>query len=474
MPDVRGSGSQGKHLRRRGTGYAVPRPAVPGIRWPAIPTLRDANVLALLDQFERSEWWPPEVLLAHQLRQLENLLVHAARTVPLYRERLDVLAPLRRGGLTLEKWRQIPVLRRAEFQDVQAEAVSNAVPESHGTVSENTSSGSLGRPVTLKVTGVTGMFFAAINLRYHLWHGRDLSATACAIQPLREKWQIEASEADKALPWVPVYQTGRMYYLDSRGPVRQRFEWLIRHEPQYLLTQPSNLRALIQYSRETGRVPRGLSQVSTLSEIVDPALRDDCAQVWGAIVCDVYSCEELGLVALQCPDHPHYHVQSESVFVEVLNEQGEACAPGETGRVVATDLHNFATPLIRYEIGDYAEVGAACPCGRGLPVLSRIMGRYRNMLTLPSGGTIWPSYPASLFLSVARVRQRQLIQHDLDEIEVKLVVAEALTAEQEAKIAENLTGAFGHPFRFRFTYSDDIPTGPGGKFEDFISKLPDA
>ena len=115
---------------------------------------------------------------------------------------------------------------------------------------------------------------------------------------------------------------------------------------------------------------RGLSQVSTLSEIVEPALRGDCARVWGAIVCDVYSCEELGMVAIQCQDHPHYHVQSESVFVEVLNERGEACAPGETGRVVATDLHNFAMPLIRYEIwtmprsARHAPAAGACPCCR--------------------------------------------------------------------------------------------------------------
>ena len=450
----------------------MPRSALPGIRWPGVPALRDANVLALLGQLEQSEWWAPETLVAHQLRQLENLLAHAARTVPLYRERLDVLAPLRRGELTFEKWRQIPVLRRADFQDVQAEAVSNAVPDSHGTVSETTTSGSLGRPVTIKVTSVTGAFFTAIHLRYHIWHRRDLSATVCAIHPLRKKPQIEAAKADAALPWVPVYRTGRMFFLDSRVPVREQFDWLIRHQPQYLLTKPANLRALIQYSRDLGTVPRGLSQVSTLSEIVEPALRDDCAQAWGATVCDVYSCEEFGMVAIQCPDHPHYHVQSESVLVEVLNDRGEACAPGETGRMVVTDLHNFAMPLIRYEIGDFADVGEACACGRGLPVLSRIMGRQRNMLTLPSGDTTWPSFHASFFLSVARVRQLQLIQHRVDEIEVKLVVPEVLTSEQEAKIAENLTYSLGHRFRFRFTYVEEIPIGSGGKFEDFVSKLP--
>ena len=319
---------------------------------------------------------------------------------------------------------------------------------------------------------MTSAFFTAINLRYHVWHGRDLSATVCAIHPLRKKPQLEASKEDAALPWVPAYYTGRMYYLDSRVPIREQFDWLIRHEPKYLLTKPSNLRALIQVSRETGTVPRGLSQVSTLSEIVEPALRDDCEQAWGATVCDVYSCEEVGMVAIQCPEQPHYHVQSESAFVEVLNERGEACAPGETGRVVVTDLHNFAMPLIRYEIGDFAALGAACPCGRGLPVLSRIMGRQRNMLTLPSGDTTWPSFHVSFFLSVARVRQLQLIQHRVDEIEVKLVVPEVLTAEQEAKIAENLAHSLGHPFHFRFSYAEEIPTGPGGKFEDFVSKLP--
>ena len=45
--------------------------------------------------------------------------------------------------------------------------------------------------------------------------------------------------------------------------------------------------------------------------------------------------------------------------------------PGEIGRLVVTRLHHFATPLLRYDIGDYAEVGDACPCGRGLPVLRR-------------------------------------------------------------------------------------------------------
>jgi len=71
------------------------------------------------------------------------------------------------------------------------------------------------------------------------------------------------------------------------------------------------------------------------------------------------------------------------------------CA-GQVGRVVVTDLHNFATPLIRYDLGDYAEMADTCPCGRGLPALKRIMGRRRNMVRLPDGRSF--GHPSGIFV----------------------------------------------------------------------------
>jgi hypothetical protein len=65
------------------------------------------------------------------------------------------------------------------------------------------------------------------------------------------------------------------------------------------------------------------------------------------------------------------HVCAESFFVELLDEAGEPAPQGELGRVVLTSLHNFAMPLIRYDIGDLAAFGPACSCGRGLPALLR-------------------------------------------------------------------------------------------------------
>ena len=95
---------------------------------------------------------------------------------------------------------------------------------------------------------------------------------------------------------------------------------------------------------------------------------------------------------------------AESVLVEILNDDGTPCAPGEIGRVVVTALQNFATPLIRYEVGDYAEASAPCPCGRGLPVIRRIMGRVRNLLVLPDGKKIWPAFGSRGLTEIAPIR----------------------------------------------------------------------
>ena len=147
-------------------------------------------------------------------------------------------------------------------------------------------------------------------------------------------------------------------------------------------------------SRCARRAPRGLAGATL--ESGEPELRAACRDLWGVPLHDVYSANELGYIALQCPESEQYHVMSECALVEVIDGDGRPCRPGETGRLVLSSLHNYAMPLLRYEIGDYAEVGDQCPCGRGLPLLNRIAGRERNMLVLPDGRQHWPTCPRTV------------------------------------------------------------------------------
>jgi phenylacetate-CoA ligase len=207
-----------------------------------------------------------------------------------------------------------------------------------------------------------------------------------------------------------------------------------------------------------------------MGEAVTPEVRAACRAAFGVALADMYSAEEVGYMALQCPEHEHYHLQAESAIVEIVDAAGDPVRAGEVGRVVVTPLHNFATPLLRYAIGDHAELGPPCPCGRGLPVVARILGRTRNMVRLPDGTRHWAALESQRFAAIAPIIQYQIVQTAAG-IEMKLVARRRLSADEERQLCAMVQWALGHPFAVAFSYHDSIPRGPGGKFEEFRSEL---
>ena len=112
----------------------------------------------------------------------------------------------------------------------------------------------------------------------------------------------------------------------------------------------------------------------------------------------------------------------------MLDDSGRPCAAGVTGNVVLTPLHNFAMPLLRYEIGDLATVGAGpCDCGRTLPVLEDIPGRANDLMMLPSGELRPPYYGYQAVMEVRAILQHQFVQTAPDHACFRLVVARPLT-----------------------------------------------
>jgi phenylacetate-CoA ligase len=236
------------------------------------------------------------------------------------------------------------------------------------------------------------------------------------------------------------------------------------------LTYASNLAALLDYFEQRGLSLASLRGVRSMGETLTLETRARCRAIWKAPVVDVYSAEEVGVIAIECPESGLYHLQAESLVVEVLDDQNHTCEPGQQGRVVVTDLHNFAMPLIRYDIGDRAEVGPPCSCGRGLATLSRVLGRERQLVVLPGGARHWPLVGLHEYRRVAPVLQYQLIQETLELVELRLVTQAPLSAEQERALGAIVQRSLGHPFQVRFHYFHDaIPRAPGGKFEEFVS-----
>jgi phenylacetate-CoA ligase len=250
-----------------------------------------------------------------------------------------------------------------------------------------------------------------------------------------------------------------------------QLDLLEREAPQYLLTQPSNLRLLLRELRRSGRRLPSLKLVRTQAEQFDPELRTECLDVLGVPVVDTYGAMEAGYIAIQCPEHGHYHIQSELNMVEILGEDGHPCAPGEIGRIVVTPLHAFSMPLFRYDLGDYAEVGEPCPCGRGLPVLRRIYGRHKELLTLPSGEKRFSTFGSRVFTKISAVAQFQIVQKSLTEIEVRIVADRPLIRIECDAITAGLAQQVGPEFSIRLVFVENIPRTSGGKYMEFISEL---
>lgn len=451
------------------SGFLTPVLGTDGIVWPALPRPRDAGTFSLLAQFEMSQWWPPETLQRQQLRQAAVLIEHAARNVPFYRQRLVDFAD-RSAPSTMAEWRNVPILKRADIRQYGPSLAARTVPEGHGGTSEIMTSGSTGEPVTVRWSVAALRMHTAFILRDHLWHRRDLTGTFAVVRRLSEKL-LRDGDATKTAQWAPGCSSGPMLFRDVHEPIDETLDWLTRVRARFLLTYPTFLRALLDRSEEIHYRPEGLTEVLTNGEALPADLRARCSDIWGVRLVDRYSMQEAGSIALQCPEHDHYLVQAEAMLLEVLDDDGEPCGPGETGRVVVTPLHNFPTPLIRYEIGDYAEVGEPCASGRGLPVLTRILGRSRNMLATPSGKRVWASLTGAGLEAIDAIRQFQVYQAVPERLNLRLVVSRPLSSEEEAHAREAMVKATGHAFDVHLDYVDAIPRTPGGKLEDVLSEV---
>ena len=418
-------------------------------------------------QLEQSQWWTADQLLAQQFRQLHALLMHAWESIPFYRERLKVARFNPRIAVTPETFSQIPLLSRSDVQKGGAALLCRQLPHGHGEIHEGTTSGSTGRPLKYLGTQHSQLIWQALTLRDHLWHKRDFKGKLGAVRVGAKDGSLNS--------WGPpanlVFETGPAAVLKIGTAIDIQVAWLQEQEPDYLLSYPSNVLGLAKYCLKKGIKLQKLREVRTLGEALNPELRIACQEAWGVPVVDIYSANEIGYIALQCPEHDHYHVQSESVLVEILREDGTPCQPGEIGKMTVSSLHNYAMPLIRYELGDYAEAGEPCSCGRGLPVIKRIMGRQRNLITLPNGKQRWPIISEREWMDIAPIEQIQLVQKSPHQVEARLVMPRRLSADEQKRITPILQESLGYAFQIDFSYHGELHRSASGKYEDFISEI---
>jgi phenylacetate-CoA ligase len=440
------------------------------IHLPRIFDSKAAPLIRLMHQLEKTQWLPAETMSKHQHKQLVALAKHTDKYSVHFHKRLAAANLTPDDLSTPEGLRKLPVMSRRELQSAEDDIFCSMIPQAHAPVNVHCSSGSTGEPVNVRRTAINNLFYQATNLRENLWQQRDFTGTYAVIRANMPDGIKEMKNWGKPYSWF--FKTGPVYLKNVTTDIDEQVEWLRQIDPDYLLTYPNNLTALLQKFEQRGlKLPR-LREIRSVAETLSDELRDYARKVFNVEIADTYSSEEVGTIALQCPVSGLYHIMSECLIVEILDEKDNPCWPGQIGRVVVTDLYNFATPLIRYDLNDYAKVSEDCSCGRGLKTLKRIIGRSRNMVLLPDGRKHWLFFGSARYREIAPIRQRQLIQRSRETIEVRLVVDAPLNMEQKKRFTELMHESLGYPFELKFVYFDEkIPRSKSGKYEEFICEV---
>jgi phenylacetate-CoA ligase len=195
-------------------------------------------------------------------------------------------------------------------------------------------------------------------------------------------------------------------------------------------------------------------------------------------VFDYYGSREFGLIGVECDRHEGLHVPMQTLYMEVLRDDGSPTCPGEVGRIVITSLTNYSLPLIRYEIGDLAAwAETPCSCGRVWPLLRDVKGRISDMFVKSDGGLLAGEYFHAALSYHDWVAKYQVVQDAVDQLRVRIVLRRDVPDLDAAKVAgmkelqRVIHLGLGRTCAVSFEFVDEIEPTASGKFRFTISRV---
>lgn len=420
-----------------------------------------------------SQYWPPEQMLAFQRNQLAQLLKHARQNVPFYKTRLEPVFR-KNGDIDWNRWHELPIVKRHHLVDQGAGMVAIELPPGHGgTTLEVFSSGSSGMPVTTRHNTLEGVVSVAVMHRAQRWHNMDWARNTVSWKgndDLVSNWP-EGNEVGSWAPsWLEAGRRGKSYTVNRATHQEQVMEYVLRKSAPYLASRPKLLQSLA-LSAERSKTPLKLDVVTTFGTGTTDDERDDLRRIFGAKVFSLYSSGEGHKMACTCETGHHYHINSELVYLEILDDDGKPCGIGQPGRVIITPIYNTAQPLIRYEQGDIAIRGPACSCGKQLPVLQEISGRLMHLFRFPDGQTIAPSLPTKEFVVNFGVKTWQLVQTGPLEVELRYVATDPNFVPNKSYALDVIRRRLRPDLQVAFVALAETPLTPAGKFILYKSEL---
>ena len=443
-----------------------------------------------LTDLERAQWLPAAELRRRSEVRLSSLLRHAAENVSFYRALYRRLG-LRPSALsTADDLRALPVMTKTAYRDgTAAEFEAENLPAFRRQ--ERTTSGSTGQPLAFAIDRQAIPVVFASHLFYDSWfdlgpfdrYVRIMSPPAVSAglppeTPLRFRLRQAVSARLQRLYEARTQLRLSVWEVDE-ARADEIWRRLEAFRPAYVMGYTSTLAELANVlSARRRRLTRPLRAVVTIGETLSPFRKRAIEDYFAAPIANRYGLREFGSWSAQscAVSADRFHVNTELVVCEVVRADGSPARPGEIGRVVLTDLFNYARPFIRYDTGDLAAFEPdTCACGRAFPLLGPIEGRSTECLRTPSGRMIAPivlgHYLFVYSKNLDAVRHYQLIQSGPAEARLLVVPGAGWDAATVQRLQNDLVGLLGDDMRTTVEAVSEIPLERSGK-RPIIKVLP--
>jgi phenylacetate-CoA ligase len=397
---------------------------------------------------------------AWQHAQLRNLLSHSAQRSTFWRKRIGAKKP---KYVALQS---LPVLSRKELiQQVEGEGCLLRMEDGIG-VQKHATSGSTGAPTQFFVSTMNVEYNNVRNIAQYFIEGRDLTKNKTLLKhsPDLPANQIGSKKIGCWLaPMDALFKSGETRVVEYfRQNIEALCKELSREPIGYLVSSPRIVETLLQHVDADFFTKAGAHMWIPMGEAVDARLRETLSSK-GIAVRSTYSAEEAGLIGSECEKNPGvFHVATSNVFVEVDNSDCVRFEDKTLGRVLVTHLHSYATPIVRYDIGDFASLENRCCCGHDGPTLSNVYGKMKSLIKYPDG-RVAPFYIRDAELqSIARFSEYRIRQTDLNTIVVELCCPDKLS-DQLYFVEELIRKHCGNEFKVVVNVVDSIDWGGNRK-----------
>ncbi len=410
----------------------------------------------------QSQWWSKRALEHYQLEELKKLITTAYYHVPYYRGTMQVFNVKPEDFETLEDLNRLPFVEKQMVRRRHADFLSSKIASPF--LHKCHTSGTTGTPLTLYRDLRNIGFEYAMLLRQRQWAGLapdDRYATLKGeMLPSRQVnrgkyWSLNVAENKLIMSSYHLSETTAESYVEA----------LDRFQVKAIDGYPSSIYALAKFMLQRN-IKLPLKAILTSSETLVAEQKSVIETMFSCKVFDYYGMAER-IAAIHTCEHGAYHVVPEYSIVEFLRTSNLS---NDHYEIVGTTLTNFAMPLIRYRVGDIAQVSHdKCACGRNYPVIRGIVGRTDDYVVTPSGKLV--GRLDHIFKGARHLIQAQLYQPDRDRIILRVVPDSKFSQRDVDFILEKLNSRLGESMNFQVENVPFIARTARGKIKSVVSDV---